>query len=113
MTATDQHSDASAETQQFRSFAEFYPYYLSEHQDPTCRRLHYLASVLVLLCTAIFIALGLYAWLLAIPVIGYGPAWIGHYCFERNQPATFKHPLYSLMGDWVMLRDALTGRIPF
>ncbi len=52
-------------------------------------------------------------WLLALPVIGYGFAWVGHFAFERNRPATFQYPLYSLMGDWVMLKDMLTGRIRF
>jgi hypothetical protein len=52
-------------------------------------------------------------WLLALPVIGYGFAWVGHFKFEKNRPATFKYPLYSLMGDWVMFRDMLIGRIRF
>ncbi|WP_336368158.1 Mpo1-like protein [Marinobacter sp. C2H3] len=99
--------------QTFRSFSEFYPYYLEEHSNVTCRRLHFVGSTLV-------IAVALYAlgtaqplWLLAIPVIGYGFAWVGHFKFEKNRPATFRHPLYSLMGDWVMFRDMLTGRIRF
>jgi hypothetical protein len=52
-------------------------------------------------------------WLLAAPLCGYGFAWVGHFFFERNRPATFAHPLYSFAGDWVMFRDMLTGRIPF
>ena len=52
-------------------------------------------------------------WLLAVPLAGYGFAWVGHFFFEHNKPATFRYPLYSLMGDWVMLRDAMTGRIRF
>ena len=50
-------------------------------------------------------------WLVAAPIAGYGFAWIGHFFFEHNRPATFCHPLYSLAGDWVMFRDMLTGRI--
>jgi hypothetical protein len=50
-------------------------------------------------------------WLIAVPVLGYGFAWVGHFVFERNRPATFSHPLYSLAGDWAMFRDMLTGRI--
>lgn len=98
---------------EFRSFAEFYPFYLSEHSNDTSRRLHYCGSllVLVLLACAVFSTNG---WLLlALPVAGYGFAWVGHFFFEKNRPATFKYPLYSFMGDWVMLRDALTGRIRF
>ena len=56
---------------------------------------------------------GQWLWLLALPVIGYGFAWVGHFAFERNRPATFQYPLYSLMGDWVMFKDMLTGRLRF
>jgi hypothetical protein len=96
------------------SFREFYPHYLAEHQDRTCRRLHFVGSTLVLalLALVLFGAVGVW-WLLALPLIGYGFAWIGHFGFEKNRPATFRHPLYSFLGDWVMFRDMLTGRIPF
>lgn len=97
----------------FRNFAEFYPYYLEEHQNVTCRRLHFVGSLLVLLVGGWAVLSGKVLWLLALPVIGYGFAWIGHFRFEKNRPATFKHPLYSLMGDWVMFRDMLIGRIRF
>ncbi|MGP4842592.1 Mpo1-like protein [Marinobacter sp. 1Y8] len=97
----------------FNSFAEFYPYYLDEHRDRTSRRLHFLGSALVLLVTLVAILSGQWRYLLLLPVIGYGFAWVGHFFFEKNRPATFKHPLYSLLGDWVMFRDMLTGRIRF
>ena len=95
------------------SFAEFYPYYLQEHSNDTCRRLHYVGSTLVLLIIAYALLTQKWIWLLAVPLAGYGFAWVGHFVFEKNKPATFKYPFYSLMGDWVMLRDALTGRIRF
>ncbi len=104
---------ATIPEKRFDSFAEFYPYYLEEHSHPVCRRLHYLGSLLVLVLLGYVLATQQWILLWALPVIGYGFAWIGHFAFEKNQPATFKHPLYSFMGDWVMLRDALTGRIPF
>lgn len=104
----DPQAGAGGEPRTFRSFAEFYPYYLDEHRDPVCRRLHYLGSVLAVT----FIATGQFWWMLVVPVVGYGFAWTGHFFFEKNRPATFRHPLYSLAADWVMLRDALTGRIP-
>ncbi|GGY67215.1 Mpo1-like protein [Marinobacter zhanjiangensis] len=99
--------------QQFHSFSEFYPYYLDEHRDRNCRRLHFVGSLLVLAVLAGVLITGAWLWLLALPVIGYGFAWLGHFIFEKNRPATFKYPLYSLMGDWVMFRDILTGRIRF
>jgi hypothetical protein len=95
----------------FSSFAEFYPYYLSEHRDPACRRLHFVGSALVLLTFAAGLLTRRWSLLLLLPVIGYGFAWVGHFLFEHNRPATFTHPLYSFLGDWAMFKDMLTGRI--
>ncbi len=96
----------------FQSFAEFYPYYLQEHGNPTCRRLHVVGTTLLLVLLASIITGALSAWwLFALPVVGYGFAWVGHFFFEKNRPATFKHPWYSLMGDFVMYKDILTRRI--
>lgn len=97
----------------YQSFREFYPYYLKEHRNRTCRRLHFIGSVLVLLIIFWSILSQNAWWLLLMPLAGYGFAWTGHFFFEKNRPATFKHPWYSLMGDWVMFRDMLTGRISF
>ncbi|MCH8544283.1 MAG: DUF962 domain-containing protein [Alcanivorax sp.] len=95
----------------FESFAEFYPYYLQEHSDATCRRLHFFGTLTVI-GIVLAVVLGASAWwLLALPVVGYGFAWVGHYVFEKNRPATFKHPFYSLAGDFVMFKDILTRRI--
>lgn len=110
---TDASQSSNQELPTFHSFAEFYPYYLSEHSNDTSRRLHYLGSTLVLALLAWSVLSQNFWWLLALPVLGYGFAWVGHFFFEKNKPATFKYPLYSFMGDWVMLRDALTGRIRF
>lgn len=97
----------------YSNFEEFYPFYLSEHSDRTCRRLHFVGSTLVLmLIMAAIITLN--AWLLLlVPLAGYGFAWVGHFYFEHNKPATFDYPFYSLIGDWVMYRDMLTGKIRF
>jgi hypothetical protein len=97
----------------FSSFSEFYPYYLSEHANLTCRRLHFVGSTLVLFVLAYAFATQQWAWLWLLPLIGYGFAWVGHFFFEKNKPATFKYPIYSLMGDWVMYKDILTRRIPW
>ena len=94
----------------YRSFSEFYPFYLSQHQDRTCRILHYIGSSLVVLTFIYILFSQKWGMLLLLPVIGYGFAWIGHYIFEKNRPATFEYPLYSFMADWVMLFRALTNR---
>jgi len=95
----------------FNSFAEFYPFYLSEHVNPVSRRLHFAGSLGVIGFLAIALATRQPAWLWGMPLCGYGCAWVGHFFFEHNRPATFAHPLYSLMGDWRMFADILRGRI--
>lgn len=97
----------------FRSFADFYPFYLQEHSNATCRRLHFLGSTLGLVCLAMLFATGRPQYLLYGLLAGYGFAWIGHFAFEKNRPASFKRPLYSFMGDWRMYFDMWTGRVPF
>jgi hypothetical protein len=95
----------------YAGFREFYPYYLSEHGDRRCRRLHFAGSVLVLAVVALAAISGNWQWLWLAPVFGYGLAWIGHLVFEKNRPATFRNPLYSFAGDWVMAFDILRGRV--
>ncbi len=97
----------------FLSFAEFYPFYLGEHENRISRRLHFSGTLLVitLALTAAFLKLPLL--LVLLPICGYGFAWVGHYIFEKNRPATFKHPFYSVWGDFVMFKDMLIGRVPF
>ncbi len=97
----------------YATFAEFYPYYLSEHANRTCRRLHFVGSSLALVCLVAALVQANAWWLLAALIGGYGFAWGGHAFFEHNRPATFKYPLYSFIGDWVMYRDMLIGRIRF
>lgn len=95
----------------FTTFREFYPFYLDEHRNPTCRRLHFVGSLIALGFIGTAIALREPWFLLAALVSGYAFAWVGHFFFEKNRPATFKYPLYSFVGDWVMFKDILTGRI--
>jgi len=98
---------------EFNSFAQFYPYYLDEHANPSCRRLHFVGTTLVIALLAYTVASGKWLLLLAVPFAGYGFAWIGHFFFEKNRPATFQHPFYSLLGDFVMYRDMLRGKVSF
>ena len=99
------------ETESFTSFKRFYPYYLKEHHNKTCRRLHFIGSSLVLLLIGYAFISSQFVLLWLLPLIGYGFAWVGHFFFEKNRPATFKHPFYSLWGDWVMFKDMLIGKI--
>lgn len=97
----------------FRRFQDFYPYYLAEHRNTVCRVLHFVGSSLVLCVLAAAIISGNAWYLLLMPIIGYGFAWVGHFIFEKNRPATFRYPLYSLAGDWVMFWDLLMARRGF
>jgi hypothetical protein len=94
-----------------KSFAEFYPFYLSEHSNLTCRRLHFAGSTLSLACVAMIFVTGNLIWLLGALLAGYGFAWVGHFGFEKNKPASFKRPLYSLLGDWTMYKDIWLGKV--
>jgi hypothetical protein len=97
----------------FASFREFYPFYLSEHRHPACRKLHFAGSAFVLGILGWVLATQAWALLLLIPVVGYGFAWVGHFAFEKNRPATFTYPAWSFLGDWVMFWQLLTGKIAF
>ena len=101
------------QTKRFTSFREFYPYYLSEHSNVVCRRLHYVGTTLVIVCLVAFAITLKWPWALAALLVGYAFAWVGHFFFEKNRPATFKNPFYSFAGDWVMYADMLRGKIRF
>jgi hypothetical protein len=97
----------------FTRFSDFYPYYLQEHRDSTCRRLHFIGTSLVVIILAFAVLSANWLLLWALPLAGYTFAWVGHFFFEKNRPATFKHPFYSLLGDFVMYKDMLTGKVSF
>lgn len=100
-------------TKEYTSFAEFYPFYLSQHADKTNRRLHFCGTLLLLSIALTALFTQHYMLFLAVPLAGYGFAWVGHFFFEKNRPATFTYPFYSLMGDFVMFWHMLTGKIRF
>src|SRR5437660_10507108 len=89
----------------YSRFADFYPFYLSQHSNRTCRRLHFAGTTLGLLALLHALSTLEAGWILAGIAAGYAFAWIGHYFFEKNHPATFTYPLYSFMGDWVMWKE--------
>ena len=97
-------------TARIRPFSLFYRHYLGEHRQPTCRLLHYMGSWLVIAVLATAILTRRPLLLIAAPIVGYGFAWVGHFFFERNMPATFRQPWYSLAGDWVLWWQITTGR---
>jgi hypothetical protein len=99
--------------ERYRSFGDFYPFYLSEHSNQVSRRLHFTGTsiAVALLVTA---AITQRWWLVAVALVqGYAFAWVGHYFFERNKPATFRYPAFSLMGDWRLWWEILTGKLRF
>lgn len=96
----------------YRTFKAFYPYYLMEHASVSNRLLHFVGTLLLLICVGIGMVSGRWWFFALVPVLGYGFAWIGHYFVEKNRPATFTYPLYSLSADFVMFWDMLTGQLP-
>ncbi|MBM3169397.1 MAG: Mpo1-like protein [Algoriphagus sp.] len=97
----------------YTSLKEFYPYYLSEHQNSTSRILHFVGTGLVILVLIGSLVFRFYYALLGIPLIGYGFAWVGHFFFEKNKPATFTYPFYSLASDFILFFDLIRGRQKF
>jgi hypothetical protein len=102
-----------SEVKTYRNFGEFYRFYLSEHANRTSRRLHFMGtSIAALLLLAAVVTQGW--WLIGIALVqGYAFAWIGHFFFEHNKPATFRYPVLSFIGDWRLWWEILTRRIPF
>lgn len=102
-----------SEATTYRTFEEFYPYYLQEHSNRTCRRLHFIGSSLGIALAAYAVFTQSWWLLLAAIVQGYAWAWVGHFYFEHNKPATFQYPWMSFKGDWKMWWQMLTGKIRF
>lgn len=100
-------------TTDYKTLDDFYPYYLQEHSNRTCRRLHFIGSTLGIVLAVSAVVTGSW-WLLAVALVqGYAWAWVGHFFFEHNKPATFKWPWLSFKGDWKMWWQMLTGKIAF
>lgn len=97
----------------YQNIKEFYPFYLSEHLNPTCRILHFIGTFLVFALCGFALLTGRSRVFWLLPLVGYGFAWVGHFFFEKNQPATFQYPIYSLMSDFIMFFQLLRGKIKF
>nr|WP_176365151.1 DUF962 domain-containing protein [Pseudoalteromonas ulvae] len=92
-----------------QTFEQFYQFYLSQHQNRVCRWLHFIGTLLLILLTVFSLYTTQYTLLWLLPCIGYGFAWIGHFVFEQNKPATFKAPVRSLLADFRLFFDMLCG----
>jgi hypothetical protein len=99
--------------QKYKTLKEFYPFYLQEHQNTTNRILHFVGTGLIGLCFITAMLFHDFIFFALIPVVGYGFAWTGHFFFEKNKPATFKYPLFSLASDFLLFGDLMMGRQPF
>lgn len=97
----------------YTSLKEFYPFYLTEHSNTTSRILHFVGTGLVFVCLFVAIFTGNWRFAVAIPFVGYGFAWVGHFFFEKNKPATFQYPGYSLASDFILFWHLLTGKQKF
>jgi hypothetical protein len=95
----------------YTSFAEFYPYYLAQHADRVCRRTHFIGSTLALVSLGMLVMSRNPWWILVALLCGYGGAWVGHFFYEKNRPASFDQPLYSFKADWIMYWQMLTGKL--
>ncbi|MBA6391745.1 DUF962 domain-containing protein [Colwellia sp. BRX10-3] len=103
----------NSHVKQYNDFKSFYPFYLSQHKNIICRRLHFIGSSLIIITLAYILINSAWTLLWALPLFGYGFAWLGHFFFEKNRPATFTYPWYSLLGDWVMYKDMIMGKLKF
>jgi hypothetical protein len=100
-----------ADEKSFASYDEFWRHYLREHAKAETRAWHYLGSALGLCLLAVFLTSGNWLFVIAALVAGYAPAWIGHFFIEHNRPATFSHPVWSLISDYRMLGAWLSGTL--
>ena len=96
-----------------KTYTEFYQFYLTEHKNKTCRILHFIGTFLVFALAFLAVYLSESVLWFFVPVLGYGFAWVGHFFFEKNKPATFSYPLWSLLSDFKMFFDILLGKISF
>ncbi len=101
------------EEKRYQSLKEFYPFYLTEHSNSTSRILHFIGTAMVTLLIPASLLFHDARLLLLIPFVGYGFAWVGHFFFEKNKPATFKYPAYSLASDFILFFDLLSGKEKF
>ena len=103
--------ESPAPERRFASFAEFWPFYVREHSQPATRTVHFLGSTIAVVLLVVAIVAQWWWLLVAVPLVGYGFAWVSHFGIEHNRPATFKYPLWSLAADWKMWWLMATGQM--
>lgn len=96
--------------ERYKTFKEFYPYYISEHENKYTKLLHFIGTSVGIFFLIIFLISFEFMYLLFALISGYAFAWIGHFFIEKNKPATFKYPLYSFIGDHKMFIEILQGK---
>ncbi len=101
----------SMQTKKYQSIVEFYPFYLSQHLHPISRYLHVYATSMGVIIALTMLSKGYFLLFPLGLVVGYVGAWIGHFVFEKNRPATFKYPLYSFACDFLMIKDFFKGTL--
>ncbi|MGY6561479.1 MAG: Mpo1-like protein [Luteibaculaceae bacterium] len=99
--------------ERIQTYSEFYQFYLKEHQNPVSRKLHFFGTALVFVCLFLLVYTGNLWFLLAAPVVGYFFAWVGHFFFEKNKPATFQYPWWSLRSDFKLFFELIVGAQSF
>lgn len=97
--------------QEFKSFTEFWPYYVAEHSQPATRALHAVGTMVGVACAATLLAKRKWKWLPLAFIPGYAAAWAGHFFVEHNRPATFEHPLWSFIADYKMVGLMCAGKM--
>lgn len=98
---------------EFNNLNNFYPFYLSQHTNSACKLLHLIGLILSLIVLSVVVVTNSWIYLPSLLLIAYGCAWVGHFFFEKNKPATFKYPLWSLLCDFKMAKDLLMGKEKF
>lgn len=94
----------------FTTFSEFWPFYVGEHSKATTRRLHFIGTLSLIPLLVISFIYSVYL-LLLLPVSAYGFAWYSHYFVEKNRPATFTYPVWSLLADFRMFWLMCSGKM--
>ena len=96
--------------ERYKSFEDFYPYYISEHDHKYTKLMHFIGTSISIYFLIKFVLSFNFLFILYALLAGYGFAWVGHFFIEKNKPATFKYPFYSLKGDYKMYLEILQGK---